>query len=704
MTACAVLVALWAIPAARAQAPDVGDGVCKEHCEPIPGSGNNGGYVSRADAREYSRYVAAYNKARQLNLDAHKIGNEKGNWSKALSLYESALSYVNEALQIEPNDGDSIRLKRGISGSIAASSARLAVQGGDYDRAISLYRQAEEIDPDDQELWEQNIAWIESLQQKAQTEAQERAQAEAEAEAEAQARAQTEAAAEADARAQAEEAAAKQARADALWNQAEQLVNSGDFKSAEEAWRQIIALEPENSHAYNNLGLTLLFQKRLDEAEIAFRKTLELDVNTTTAELGLGDVLRLNGRNAEAETAYRKAIGLDPSNDQAELGLGLTLINEQRYTEAEEAYRKAVQLNPNGYLNELMLGSTLSDEHKNTEAEAVLRRAVELNPNDSTGQEILGYVFRDENRFAEAEASYRKAVALNPGDDKAEYGLGMSLWGQFRVADAEAAFRKAAELNPNDYDNEMLLGTMLTVENRPSEAEAAYRKALAAKPGDTKAQSALDSALRKESQQVSTAAPAMTSGETLHDVPNSGNAGSDSSSAGAGGGTQQKGMSEALSNRDTTTEGLNSGSPEEAAAGSRQIIDNIAPGTHAPPVDLRGVGKAPAVAALLSHIPQDDRVRNDDVIKTSVAWYSKLESDKAETQQKIADVQKQIDSKQGDPGILKIEQAQYTNDLQKIQQNQQTAQDAIKKQLVKLDLPWIENPAPPETKAKEKQP
>jgi regulator of replication initiation timing len=92
------------------------------------------------------------------------------------------------------------------------------------------------------------------------------------------------------------------------------------------------------------------------------------------------------------------------------------------------------------------------------------------------------------------------------------------------------------------------------------------------------------------------------------------------------------------------------------------------------------------------------------VIKTSVDWYSKLESDKAETKQKIADVQKQIDSKQGDPGILKIEQSQLTNDLQNIQHNQQTAENAIKKQLVKLDMPWIEQPETPDKGAKEKQP
>ena len=85
LSACGVLFALAAVPAARAQAPDVGAGVCVENCGGGSSSGNRGN-VSNAEARQYSSYVAAYNKARQLYLDANKIGNQKGDWSKALEI------------------------------------------------------------------------------------------------------------------------------------------------------------------------------------------------------------------------------------------------------------------------------------------------------------------------------------------------------------------------------------------------------------------------------------------------------------------------------------------------------------------------------------------------------------------------------------------------------------------------------------------
>jgi hypothetical protein len=200
-----------------------------------------------------------------------------------------------------------------------------------------------------------------------------------------------------------------------------------------------------------------------------------------------------------------------------------------------------------------------------------------------------------------------------------------------------------------------------------------------------------------------------SAGESLKDAVNSGGAGATNASNSS---QTQKALDEANSTKGATGQGLQSTTPEgkttgqreDAVGGGSKIFDTAGQKIAAPPVDLKGVGKAPAVTKLLSHIPQSDKIKNDPVIKTSVDWYSKLESDKAETKQKIADVQKQIDSKQGDPGILKIEQSQLTNDLQNIQHNQQTAENAIKKQLVKLDMPWIEQPETPDKGAKEKQP
>jgi tetratricopeptide (TPR) repeat protein len=515
--------------------------------------------------------------------------------TRGLSSCQSALSTINEALQYEPGDGNALTLRRQITACVSSCNGIYAVQHGDFDQGISLFREAESEYPESNALWERSIAWAESVRQEAIDNANAKAAAERE-------------------RDEADRTRKQKEQEDALWGRGKQLQKDEDFKAAEAIWHQVIALDLQNSGAYFNLGLALSEQHQYTEAEAAFRQAVQLDPKDSDAEYELGDVLDA----------------------------------QQRYAEAEAAYRQAVQ----------------------------------LDPKDAASEFKLGYVLAAQHRYAEAETAFRQAIQLDPKEAAPEFQLGYALEVQKRYAEAEAAYRKALELSPDNMIFKFSLHHMIDLQAKVPQQEQASQPAT----------------------------PAATAGEELKDALNSGNSTGTGNAANSS--PSQKALDEANSTKgatgqglqSTTSEGTITGTREDAIAGGNKIWDTKGEKIAAPPVDLRGVGKAPALATLLSHISQDDKVKNDQVIKTSVAWYSKLESDKAETKQKIADVQKQIDSKQGDPGILKIEQSQLTNDLQNIQHNQQTAENAIKKQLVKLDMPWIEQPETPDKGAKEQQP
>jgi tetratricopeptide (TPR) repeat protein len=565
LTALATLLGAAGIAVCAAQPGNV-PGVCDKsipgNCTPQPSPNGPRNTVSREEARAYSNYVSAFNRA----LKQYKQGIP-ANAARGLSLCQSALSSVDEALQYEPGDGDAQTLRRQITGCISSANGTLAVERGDFDQGVSFYREAESEYPESNAFWEKNIAWAESMRQQA--------------------------IANANARAAAERDRERQAQVSALWTRGVDLDKSGDFKAETAVWQQIIALDPQDSPAYVNLSAALRKQERC----------------------------------AEAEAAVRQAIQLDPKNSYAERELGYVLADAmvQRYAEAVVAFRQAVQLNPNDAYAAQELGLLLAAQHQYADSEKALRQAVQSDPTNSLSEYQLGNALKAQDRYAEAEAEYRKALTLSPGA--------------------------------------------------------------------TDIQNALQSVIDLE-----TKAPA---GEELKDALNSGGG---PGNGDAGNATpSQKALDEANSTRGATVQGLN-GTDEDAAGAGRMVIDTAGDKIAAPPVDLSGVGKAPAVAALLAHIPQNDKVKNDSVIQTGIAWYSREQSQKIETQRRIADIQKQIDNKQGDPGILKIEQTQYTNELATIQQNQKTAEDAIKKQLITLDLPWIEQPETPDSKNKEKQP
>ncbi len=284
-------------------------------CPASGGGGGNTNTTTHQDAMDYSHYVSAYNRAMKL----YKQGIP-ADAARAISLCQSALNFIDEALQYEPGDGDAQTLRRQITACISSGNGTLAVQRGDIDQGISYYRQAESEYPESNNLWERNIAWAESMRQQAIAGAQ--------------------------AKADADRAAEKKVQVDALWDRGIELVKSGDYKGAEVIWRQVIALDPQNFAAYFSLGRALRKQERYTEAEAALRHAVQLNPKYSPTELELGYVLYFQQRFTEAEAAFRQAIQLDPKNSDAECALGILLRDQNRYAEAEDAFRKTLELSP----------------------------------------------------------------------------------------------------------------------------------------------------------------------------------------------------------------------------------------------------------------------------------------------------------------------------------------------------------------------
>jgi len=109
-------------------------------------------------------------------------------------------------------------------------------------------------------------------------------------------------------------------------------------------------------------------------------------------------------------------------------------------------------------------------------------------------------------------------------------------------------------------------------------------------------------------------------------------------------------------------------------------------------------GKMPAVVKLLAHIPPEaiDAVDKDPDLKARIernaAWYGKREADKAAAQARLGDVQKRIDVRNGDMNILSAQKLQLQDELSRIDNDQKTAENDIKRALVDRGLQWDESP------------
>jgi tetratricopeptide (TPR) repeat protein len=246
--------------------------------------------------------------------------------------------------------------------------------------------------------------------------------------------------------------------------------------------RVALAVRPESSAAYNNLGGVFAGQKKLREAITAFNKAIEIDPRYAAPYNNLGNAFADQHKLPEAIAAFNKAIELNPKNALAYNGLGTVLGDQKKLTEAIVAYNKAIEIDPKDAGVHYNLGNAFRAQKKLPEAIAAYITAIKINPKDSKTYHGLGRALADEKKLPEAIATYNKAIELDPKNAFAYNGLGIALDRQNKVPEAIAAYNKAIDHDPNYAEPHYNLGILFRRQNKVPEAIAAYNKAIDVDP------------------------------------------------------------------------------------------------------------------------------------------------------------------------------------------------------------------------------
>ena len=104
-----------------------------------------------------------------------------------------------------------------------------------------------------------------------------------------------------------------------------------NWTEAERAYREVIALAPEQADAHNGLGTIAIERRRPVEAERYFRSALTLEPASPAYLTNLGIALLSQVRSREAAELFRRAITIDPSFEDAQLALRDRMLARQHY-------------------------------------------------------------------------------------------------------------------------------------------------------------------------------------------------------------------------------------------------------------------------------------------------------------------------------------------------------------------------------------
>jgi tetratricopeptide (TPR) repeat protein len=124
-----------------------------------------------------------------------------------------------------------------------------------------------------------------------------------------------------------------------------------DEKQAEESWKKVLELKPDNANALNALATLYNNQKRFDEAAAMSAKAGSAGGaagGSADATYNQGIILWNQGKIAEAKTKFEDAIKADPNFADAYYQLGMALLNEGKMPEAVSAFESYLKIAPTG--------------------------------------------------------------------------------------------------------------------------------------------------------------------------------------------------------------------------------------------------------------------------------------------------------------------------------------------------------------------
>ncbi|HVX84226.1 MAG TPA: tetratricopeptide repeat protein [Phycisphaerae bacterium] len=227
------------------------------------------------------------------------------------------------------------------------------------------------------------------------------------------------------------------------------LHQAGRAAEAEVAYRQTLAMNPNNPDALHMLGVLLHQHGHTQQALPLVARAAALQPNNADIFVNLAELQRCVGQVEAGLQSARRAVEIAPANASAHVNVAALLRAAGRPDEALISAQKAMQLNPSMAIAYTHAGCCLFDKNPAAALPCFLK-ATELEPANADTLSTLGVCLEKLGRHEEALACQQRALPMAPNNFAILRNLGSALANLGRYPEALPAFERAVALNPDD--------------------------------------------------------------------------------------------------------------------------------------------------------------------------------------------------------------------------------------------------------------
>ena len=186
---------------------------------------------------------------------------------------------------------------------------------------------------------------------------------------------------------------------------------SGQLSKCIRQCEAIIKTNPEETKAYDILGLAHIRRGNFDKGIEQFKKAIEIDPKAITTHLNLAKVYVITGKNKEATKTLEKIITVNPDNLHARIILANLYEKKGNIDEATKLLEKVLEINPD-YLPGYSLANLYFLKGKTDESIDLYNRAIQLDPENAILFISLALSYQQKENYAASKIYYQKAIEL----------------------------------------------------------------------------------------------------------------------------------------------------------------------------------------------------------------------------------------------------------------------------------------------------
>jgi len=198
---------------------------------------------------------------------------------------------------------------------------------------------------------------------------------------------------------------------------------TGYWESGKRLFEHTLAVTEGNSIIHNNLGVTLLEEKRYEEAAAHYGQALAIRPDYPEAHANLGHELLGLGRLNEAAPHLARALEALPGRADVQADMGLLLAAQGRLDEARVHLETSLRIKPDQPTVHSNLGFVLLGLGRADEAILHCGEALRLDPRLADAHYNMGMALAAQGKKPEAVAEFSRVLTLSPGHAGARAAL-----------------------------------------------------------------------------------------------------------------------------------------------------------------------------------------------------------------------------------------------------------------------------------------